>query len=134
MPFGLIIASSLMVNCPSSVLGTVTSLSGKPEEGISLEARSVSRGYYEETITDSEGKYRLRGLLPNTEYTIKAILKVDKPGLPKIERASPSSVSIEVNISQMLLWMLNDQYIQNINFQQVKCLQMDTTKTLTSCS
>lgn len=99
MSFGSAISLSLMVNCLSSVLGTVTSLSGKPEEGITLEARSVSRGFYEETITDSDGKYRLRGLLPNTEYTIKAVLKVDKPGLPKIERASPGSVSIEVHVS-----------------------------------
>lgn len=82
-----------------SVLGSVTSLSGKPEEGITLEARSVSRGYYEETITDAEGKYRLRGLLPNSSYTIKVVLKVDKVGLFKIERASPESVVVEVNRS-----------------------------------
>ncbi|XP_024394078.1 uncharacterized protein [Physcomitrium patens] len=84
-----------------SVFGTVTSLSGKPEEGITLEARSVSRGYYEETVTDSEGKYRLRGLLPSTQYIIKAALKVDRPGLNKIERSSPNGTLVEVNFSDI---------------------------------
>lgn len=78
------------------MFGTVTSLSGKPEEGITLEARSESRGTYEETTTDSEGKYRLRGLLPNTDYNIKVVLKVDKPGLHRIERSSPSFVPVQV--------------------------------------
>lgn len=79
-----------------SVLGTVTSLTGKPEEGISLEARSESKGYYEETITDSEGRYRLRGLIPETVYTVKIAVKEDNEGLSRIERASPSSVSVQV--------------------------------------
>lgn len=87
------------------MLGTVTSLSGKPEEGITLEARSESRGYYEETVTDSEGKYRLRGLLPNTKYIIKAVLKMDKPGLRRIERSSPSSVPVQVAVSSSNLFL-----------------------------
>ncbi len=64
-----------------------------------MEARSVSRGYFEETTTDSEGKYRLRGLLPNTSYSINAVLKWDKEGHSKIERASPSSIPVEVSVS-----------------------------------
>lgn len=64
-----------------------------------MEARSVSRGYYEETVTDSEGKYRLRGLLPSTQYIIKAALKVDRPGLNKIERSSPNGTLVEVIFS-----------------------------------
>lgn len=79
-----------------SVLGTVTSLTGMPEEGISLEARSEQKGYHEETITDAEGKYRLRGLLPGTRYTVKVVLKEGTEGLSRIERASPSSVTVEV--------------------------------------
>lgn len=79
-----------------SVLGTVTSLTGKPEEGISLEARSELKGYYEETITDAEGKYRLRGLLSNTSYTVKVVLKEDNEGLSRIERASPTSYTVQV--------------------------------------
>ncbi|MCO5553061.1 hypothetical protein L7F22_006582 [Adiantum nelumboides] len=76
-----------------SVHGTVRSLTGRPEEGISLEARSESKGYYEETVTDSEGKYRLRGLQTETFYTIKVVLK---DCLSIIERASPSSYTLEV--------------------------------------
>lgn len=74
-------------------------------EGITVEARSDSRGYYEETITDSDGKYRLRGLLPNTKYTIRAVLKMDKPGLHRIERSSPSSVSVQVTVSCSNLYL-----------------------------
>eukprot|EP00250_Pteridium_aquilinum_P020313 c24781_g1_i1 orf=109-3804(+) len=79
-----------------SAHGMVMSLTGRPEEGISLEARSETKGYYEETVTDSEGKYRLRGLLPDTAYNIKVVLKDVKEGLSKIERASPSSYSLQV--------------------------------------
>jgi hypothetical protein len=79
-------------------LGTVTSLSGQPREGISLEARSLSKGYYEETTTDSSGKYRLRGLLPNTSYSIKVVVKEDSGSQSRIERASPSFVNIQVYI------------------------------------
>ncbi|KAL3685286.1 hypothetical protein R1sor_003308 [Riccia sorocarpa] len=77
-----------------SVLGTVTFLAGAPAEGVLLEARS-DRGYYEETTTDSEGKYRLRGLLPQTSYTVKAISKEDTPF--KLERASPASSVVKVS-------------------------------------
>lgn len=79
-----------------SVLGSVTSLSGQPREGISLEARSLSKGYYEETTTDSSGKYRLRGLLPNTSYSIKVVVKEDSGRQSRIERASPNFVNIQV--------------------------------------
>ncbi|KAJ7534510.1 hypothetical protein O6H91_13G097300 [Diphasiastrum complanatum] len=79
-----------------SVLGTVTSLSGKPEEGISMEARAESRGYYDETVTDADGKYRLRGLLPDTSYVVKVVIKNDTEGV-RIERASPQYAAIQVH-------------------------------------
>ncbi|OMO64027.1 hypothetical protein CCACVL1_22112, partial [Corchorus capsularis] len=78
-----------------SAMGTVTLLSGQPKEGVSVEARSESKGYYEETVTDSSGNYRLRGLLPDTTYSIKVVQK-DGLGSAKIERASPESVAIKV--------------------------------------
>lgn len=84
-----------------SVLGTVTSLSGQSREGISLEARSLSKGYYEETTTDSSGKYRLRGLLPNTSYSIKVVVKEDSGSQSRIERASPSFVDIQVGFTDI---------------------------------
>lgn len=74
----------------------VTLLSGQPKEGVSIEARSESKGYYEETVTDSSGSYRLRGLLPDTSYSIKVVQK-DGLGSAKIERASPESVPVTVS-------------------------------------
>ncbi|KAF8394679.1 hypothetical protein HHK36_020896 [Tetracentron sinense] len=78
-----------------SAMGMVTLLSGQPKEGVSVEARSESGGYYEETKTDSSGSYRLRGLLPDTAYLIKVVEKEDQ-GSPSIERASPESVALKV--------------------------------------
>ncbi|GMH30789.1 hypothetical protein Nepgr_032632 [Nepenthes gracilis] len=78
-----------------SAMGVVTLLSGQPKDGISIEARSLSKGYYEETITDSSGSYRLRGLLPDTTYIIKVVNKDDLGGA-RIERASPESVVVKI--------------------------------------
>lgn len=78
-----------------SAMGLVTLLSGQPKEGVSVEARSESKGYYEETVTDQSGKYRLRGLLPDMIYIIKVTKKDDLPSA-NIERASPESVAVKV--------------------------------------
>ncbi|KAF4370085.1 uncharacterized protein LOC115708837 [Cannabis sativa] len=78
-----------------SAMGVITLLSGQPKEGVSVEARSESKGYYEETVTDSSGSYRLRGLLPDTTYVIK-VVKRDGLGNNKLERASPESINIKV--------------------------------------
>jgi hypothetical protein len=56
----------------------------------------VSKGYFEETVTDSSGYYRLRGLLPDTVYAVK-VAKRDVMGSSNIERASPDSVSVKVS-------------------------------------
>lgn len=76
-------------------MGVITLLSGQPKEGVSVEARSESKGYYEQTLTDSSGSYRLRGLLPDTTYVIK-VVKRDGFGNNKFERASPESINIKV--------------------------------------
>ncbi|XP_027099594.2 uncharacterized protein [Coffea arabica] len=78
-----------------SAMGVVTLLSGQPKEGISIEARAESRGFYEEAVTDSSGSYRLRGLLPETTYTIR-VAKKGKFASGRIERASPEELSIKV--------------------------------------
>ncbi|XP_044493042.1 nodal modulator 1 isoform X2 [Mangifera indica] len=78
-----------------SATGFISLLSGQPKEGVSIEARSESKGYYEETVTDSSGNYRLRGLHPDTTYIIK-VVKKDGLGSSKIERASPESVIVQV--------------------------------------
>lgn len=77
-------------------MGVVTLLSGLPKEGVSVEARSDLKGYYEETVTDSSGSYRLRGLHPDTTYTIR-IAKIGGFDSSRIERASPESVEVKVS-------------------------------------
>ncbi|KAI3940108.1 hypothetical protein MKW92_014647 [Papaver armeniacum] len=78
-----------------SAMGTVSLLSGQPMEGISVEARSESKGYYEETTTDSSGNFRLRGLLPDTSYSVKVAAKEDFRSA-RVERASPEFVEVKV--------------------------------------
>ncbi|RAL42059.1 hypothetical protein DM860_011842 [Cuscuta australis] len=78
-----------------SAMGVVTVLSGQPKEGVSIEARADSEGFYEETLTDSTGNYRLRGLLPDTTYEIRVLRRVGY-GNHHIERASPESITIKV--------------------------------------
>ncbi|KAK6118464.1 hypothetical protein DH2020_047731 [Rehmannia glutinosa] len=78
-----------------SAMGKVTLLSGQPKEGVSVEARAESKGFYEETITDSSGCYRLRGLQPDTTYVIKIARKGELHGM-HIERASPESLNVKV--------------------------------------
>ncbi|KAM0044137.1 putative immunoglobulin-like protein [Helianthus debilis subsp. tardiflorus] len=76
-------------------MGVLNLISGIPKEGMSVEARSDSKGYYEETVTDSSGNYRLRGLHCDTTYTIK-IVKINAFGTSNIERASAESVEVKV--------------------------------------
>lgn len=55
----------LVFSCHSSCYGTVSSLNGEPEQGVAVEAvgQSDCSIYGEDTVTDEEGKFRLRGLL-----------------------------------------------------------------------
>ncbi|KAG9154178.1 hypothetical protein Leryth_000653 [Lithospermum erythrorhizon] len=78
-----------------SAMGTIRLLSGQPAESVPVEARAEYEGYYEETVTDSSGSYRLRGLIPNTNYVIKVSRKGDINS-NRIERASPESLTVEV--------------------------------------
>uniref|UniRef100_A0A8C6XMV8 Prealbumin-like fold domain-containing protein n=1 Tax=Naja naja TaxID=35670 RepID=A0A8C6XMV8_NAJNA len=77
-----------------SCYGTVSSLNGEPEQGIAVEA--VGQGecaiYGEDTVTDEEGRFRLRGLLPSCLYHIQ--LKAE--GNDHIERALPQYSAIQV--------------------------------------
>lgn len=83
-----------------SAMGVVTLLSGQPKEGIQIEARAESKGYYEEATSDSSGFYRLRGLMPDTTYVIKVAKKNDLSGA-SIERASPESIVVKVIVEDI---------------------------------
>ncbi|CAJ1874972.1 unnamed protein product [Sphenostylis stenocarpa] len=78
-----------------SATGVVTLLSGQPKGEVSVEARSESKGYFEETVTDSSGNYRLRGLQPDTVYVVK-VARRDAVGSSNVERASPDSIAVKV--------------------------------------
>ncbi|GAB1292109.1 Nodal modulator 1 [Apodemus speciosus] len=77
-----------------SCYGTVSSLNGEPEQGVAVEAvgQKDCSIYGEDTVTDEEGKFRLRGLLPGCVYHVQ--LKAE--GNDHIERALPHHRAIEV--------------------------------------
>ncbi|ROL41813.1 Nodal modulator 1 [Anabarilius grahami] len=77
-----------------SCYGTVQSIGGDAEQGVAVEA--VGQGecgmYSEDTVTDEEGRFRLRGLLPGCTYNIQ----LRGEGNDHIERALPPHKTIEV--------------------------------------
>ncbi|XP_059130343.1 BOS complex subunit NOMO1 isoform X3 [Peromyscus eremicus] len=77
-----------------SCYGTVSSLNGDPEQGVAVEAvgQKDCSIYGEDTVTDEDGKFRLRGLLPGCMYHVQ--LKAE--GNDHIERALPHHRVIEV--------------------------------------
>uniref|UniRef100_A0ABI7XGI1 Prealbumin-like fold domain-containing protein n=1 Tax=Felis catus TaxID=9685 RepID=A0ABI7XGI1_FELCA len=77
-----------------SCYGTVSSLNGEPEQGVAVEAvgQNDCSIYGEDTVTDEEGKFRLRGLLPGCVYHVQ--LKAE--GNEHIERALPHHREIAV--------------------------------------
>ena len=81
-----------------SCYGQVTSLNGEAEQGIIVEALGEGETcsmYQEESKTDQEGYYRIRGLQPKCSYVVKL-----KPDVNKhIERAAPKSRSLVVENS-----------------------------------
>ena len=80
-----------------SVFGSLTSLRGDPEPGVTLEA--VGQGeacarYQEEGVSSTDGQFRIRGLQPSCSYQLR--LKHSKANL-QVERTIPSSKDITVN-------------------------------------
>ncbi|XP_039651536.1 nodal modulator 1 [Perca fluviatilis] len=77
-----------------SCYGAVQSLSGDAERDVAVEA--VGQGecslYSEDTVTDEEGRFRLRGLLPGCKY----LIQLREEGNDHIERALPQHRAIEV--------------------------------------
>ncbi|KTG00751.1 hypothetical protein cypCar_00030562 [Cyprinus carpio] len=74
--------------------GTVQSIGGDAEQGVAVEA--VGQGecgvYSEDTVTDEEGRFRLRGLRPGCNYNIQ----LRGEGNDHIERALPPHKTIKV--------------------------------------
>jgi hypothetical protein len=98
-----------------SAFGAVKSLSGKPEKHVVVEAFEEGGHGYEETVSDNEGNFRLRGLNPGSTYKVAvkpsaadepvsatevdsqsddAAASASSSTPVRIERASPSSVKL----------------------------------------
>jgi len=78
-----------------SLFGTLSSLKGDPEAGVTMEA--VGQGecakYQEEGITGQDGKFRIRGLQPSCSYLLG--LKTTKSNV-HVERTIPAAQPITV--------------------------------------
>eukprot|EP00698_Gefionella_okellyi_P005660 TRINITY_DN1512_c1_g1_i1.p1 TRINITY_DN1512_c1_g1~~TRINITY_DN1512_c1_g1_i1.p1 ORF type:complete len:1156 (+),score=295.52 TRINITY_DN1512_c1_g1_i1:71-3538(+) len=72
-----------------SVFGVVRRLDGTPVAGAVVEA--FSETLHEDARTNSDGSYRIRGLLPGSAYEVR--IDLDKSNL---QRASPSKQNIPV--------------------------------------
>ncbi|KAG8432961.1 hypothetical protein GDO86_017286 [Hymenochirus boettgeri] len=82
-----------------SCYGAITSLNGEPEQGVSVEAMGQDDCdiYGEDTVTDEEGKFRLRGLRPGCIYHVQ----LKSEGNDHIERALPPYRAIAVGGSDI---------------------------------
>jgi len=83
-----------------SVFGTVRSINGEPEKNVIVEAIQVvdtpnKERRYEETVTDNNGDYRLRGLIPTSRYRIS--LKISKPQQNEPATDSTSNSNVDTN-------------------------------------
>uniref|UniRef100_A0A8C8JIX6 Prealbumin-like fold domain-containing protein n=1 Tax=Oncorhynchus tshawytscha TaxID=74940 RepID=A0A8C8JIX6_ONCTS len=83
-----------------SCYGAVQSLSGDAERDVSVEAvgQAECSIYSEDTVTDEEGRFRLRGLLPGCRY----LIQLRAQGNDHIERALPQHRSIEVGSTDIM--------------------------------
>ncbi|XP_048249948.1 nodal modulator 1-like [Haliotis rufescens] len=79
-----------------SCYGRVTSLNGEPEPGIVVEAVGQDKcsGYQEESKTEQDGTYRIRGLEPKCDYVLR--LKGGEVNT-HIERTAPKSRVLKVD-------------------------------------
>jgi len=76
-----------------SALGHVASLNGIPEAGVVVEGVSVDGKHLEETVTESDGSFRLQGLKPKATYTVR-LRSTPAGDLAIMETASPVSVAV----------------------------------------
>lgn len=73
-----------------SVSGFVSSLSGIPEEKVAVEAVGLHKcsEYQETTVSDNNGNYKLRGLVPGCAYNIRMMKSEENA---HIERLAPAN-------------------------------------------
>lgn len=96
-----------------SVYGRMVSLNGEPEKYVKVEALQIlesnftedgKKRYprYEETDTDEQGEYRLRGLVPNSRYRIGVKKgKNAQQSNKRLERTSPEYIYVDIETSEV---------------------------------
>lgn len=79
-----------------SAFGHVTSLNGDPEERMIVVAIGIGNcsQYSEESTSESNGQFRIRGLLPYCSYNLEIKGSLDETD--NYERATPSTILLEV--------------------------------------
>ena len=73
-----------------SIFGKINNLNQDKVEGLYVQAKNIKNGQIQETALDKNGEYRLRGLTPNEQYSIR----VKIPQSSSIEKALPISIPI----------------------------------------
>lgn len=81
-----------------SVYGAVASLNGEPEANVLLEAVGINTcsNLQEEASSETNGKFRIRGLLPQCEYNIR--MKTGPGVNSNIHRIAPHDTVVKVNL------------------------------------
>ena len=54
-----------------SIFGKINNLNQDKVEGLYVQAKNIKNGQIQETALDKNGEYRLRGLTPNEQYSIR---------------------------------------------------------------
>lgn len=76
-----------------SIFGTITSLNGEPFSGVTVEAVTDDRcgGHLEESTSEFNGAYRIRGLTPGCSYNVRA-----RTDGPNVDRSIPKEKLIKI--------------------------------------
>jgi len=115
----------------NSLFGVLTGLKGDPEPGVTMEVVGEGegcRGHQEEGATGQDGKFRIRGIVPNCEYRLglkhcKANLHVERtiPATKKIKAEKADIQGIEMialrprtNMDVSLLVKVKKDSIKNV--------------------
>jgi hypothetical protein len=75
-----------------SIFGKVNSLMGEKLENLFIQAQNMQTNIVQETQIMKNGDYRLKGLIPGQQYTIK--IKI--PNESNIERALPNKIVLDI--------------------------------------
>uniref|UniRef100_A0A1Q3G441 Putative metalloproteinase-related collagenase pm5 n=1 Tax=Culex tarsalis TaxID=7177 RepID=A0A1Q3G441_CULTA len=78
-----------------SIFGSITSLNGEPFPGVTVEAVTDDRcgGHLEESTSEFNGGYRIRGLQPGCQYSVR--VRTDGPG-SNVDRSIPKEKVVKV--------------------------------------